>query len=105
MIDYCKDCGLCCKKTIVEIRHVDVVREPKLLPVIRELDALIDDDDDQWTREYLLTQRKQCPMLCDNMCTIYPTRPNTCVMFEVGGQHCNELRQDAGLPRIEAMTF
>ncbi len=28
-MDYCKDCGLCCRKLIIEIDHVDVVREPR----------------------------------------------------------------------------
>lgn len=103
----CRDCGLCCRKLIIEIDHVDVVREPRLLPVVTKLDCgLLDDDEDElWSQQYRLSPqigRRACPMLDDGscQCSIYATRPNTCVMFEVGGDHCNELRHEAGLPII-----
>lgn len=102
MIDHCKDCGLCCKTMIIEIDHIDVVREPKLLPIVTLLDGggRIKYDSD-WEKQYNLACGG-CPMLSgDNRCTIYPTRPNCCVAFEVGGERCQELREEHGLPPIE----
>lgn len=99
--DPCADCGLCCQKLIIEIGHVDVVREPKLLEHCTKMDgngAL--EFDSVWDTPYLLSHRG-CPLLNDcNRCTIYPTRPNVCVRFEVGSEHCNELREEAGLPPL-----
>jgi Fe-S-cluster containining protein len=102
MIDHCKDCGLCCKKLIIEITHVDVVREPSLLPVVTLLDGngRIQYDDD-FDKEYNLTCGKPCAMLVGNRCSIYPTRPNICIQFEVGGEQCNELREENGMERIQ----
>lgn len=104
MTDYCKDCGLCCKKMIVEIEHVDVVREPKLL----QIDKLLDGNngrvqyDSDWEKQYsLYCGGDGCKLLTeDNRCSIYPTRPNCCVAFEMGGDQCNELREIYGLPEI-----
>ena len=106
----CEACGLCCRKLIIEIDHVDVVREPRLLPVAtlaHGVDSWPDEVtgepiyDDKWDREYILARGRGCPMLSDdNQCSIYPTRPNVCVQFEVGGERCNELREAAGLPPI-----
>ena len=101
----CYDCGLCCSKLIVEIEHVDVVREPKLLPFV----TLLDDSGEMkyanvWEKEYRLTCGNRCPMLGDDKkCGIHPTRPNVCVEFEVGGEECNELRLAAGLPQLTAI--
>jgi len=102
MIDHCKDCGLCCKTMIIEIDHIDVVREPRLLPVVTLLDGngRIKYDSD-WEKQYSLACGG-CQLLSeDNRCTIYPTRPNCCVAFECGGERCQELREEHGLPPIE----
>jgi Fe-S-cluster containining protein len=104
MVDHCKDCGLCCKKMIAEIQHIDVVREPKLLQIARLLDGngKIQYDSD-WEKEYSLYCGDGCKLLTDdNRCSIYPTRPNCCVALEVGGDKCNELREIYGLPEITA---
>ncbi len=100
----CFDCGLCCKSLIIEIDHVDVVREAKLLPVVTLLDGhgMIKYDSD-WEKQYSLAcgRNMPCKLLSEgNQCTIYATRPTCCVMFEVGGEHCNELRDDHGLKLI-----
>lgn len=102
----CKDCGLCCTKLIIEIEHIDVVREPKLLPIAR----LMNPDrprDSLWENEYMLAcgSAMPCGMLTeDKKCSIYPTRPNTCVGFEVGCDKCNELREDYGLPPLNEVN-
>lgn len=103
MSDHCTDCGLCCQKLIIDIEHVDVVREPRLLPVVYLLDTGVEKDS-EWENEYRLAfgAKRPCKLLGDDKrCTIYPTRPNCCVEFEVGGEHCNELRESRGLPLIE----
>ncbi|MCA9368267.1 YkgJ family cysteine cluster protein [Candidatus Kaiserbacteria bacterium] len=99
----CDSCGLCCEKMIVEVEHIDVVREPKLLPVVTELDAS-NCRDSEWQRVYSLACAKPCPMLQRfagmTACEIYPTRPNVCVYFEPGGYQCQALRRDHGLPYL-----
>lgn len=98
-----KECGLCCQRLIIEIDHIDVVREPRLLPVIELLDGngkIVYDS--EWEKEYMLVCGKPCAMLgAENRCQIYPTRPNCCVAFAAGGEKCQELRQDYGLPPLQ----
>jgi len=101
----CENCGLCCKSLIIEIDHLDVVREPKLLPVVTLLGGggRITYESD-WEKQYRLAcgSRHPCQMLGEDLrCGIYPTRPNCCVAFEVGSEKCNELREEAGLELIE----
>lgn len=103
----CDSCGLCCRKLIIEIDHVDVVREPALLPIVKLLDGngRITYESD-WERQYMLAcgERMPCQMLGeDNLCKTYPTRPNCCVAFEAGSEECQELREDAGLPPLMPM--
>lgn len=100
----CFECGLCCTQLIIEIEHLDVVREPALL----EHATLLDGHgtiqyDDEWDKVYGLAAGfcRPCPMLTTTkQCAIYPTRPNCCVSFEVGGAKCNELRVAASLPSV-----
>jgi len=99
-VNPCADCGLCCRELIIEIQHLDVVREPRLLEVAPPFQW---DGEDIWERQYRLACGSSHPCLlltADNRCSIYPTRPNACVGFEVGGEHCNELREEAGLTPI-----
>jgi Fe-S-cluster containining protein len=104
--DPCADCGLCCKSLIIEIDHVDVVREPRLLPVVKLLDGHgAVTYESHWEKQYGLAygRKHPCKLLSDdNRCTIYATRPTCCVAFEVGGEHCNELREENDLPPITA---
>lgn len=105
-INPCENCGLCCRKLIIEIQHIDVVREPSLLPIVTLLDGNgAISFESEWEREYMLAcgETVPCQMLdADSRCKIYPTRPNTCVGFEAGGEQCNELREQAGMPPISA---
>jgi Fe-S-cluster containining protein len=100
----CLKCGRCCRHLIVEIGCHDIVREPKLAAVAKPFRGVggpcgfVGDGEgcgetihDQPC--HLLTADKPCPMLGeDGLCTIYSTRPNTCVGFPAGGQRCLELR-------------
>ena len=95
----CDHCGACCKGTLVEIQHLDVVREPKLLRAASPCKAPLGDaiPDDPWERVYILSGASGCPMHADGRCSIYPTRPNVCVAFEAGSPDCQRARYHAGL--------
>ena len=100
----CEGCGaLCCRKLIIEIDHLDIVREPRLLPVVILLDGngTVEYDSD-WEKKYSLAcgDKHCCKMLDGERCSIYPSRPNACVAFQPGGRQCNELREMAGLPLV-----
>lgn len=99
----CQRCGLCCRKLIIEIGCHDIVREPRLAVVSRlfrdagDGPCGFDDDEGETVHDqpcHMLTCGKTCPMLgVDNLCAIYPTRPNVCVGFKPGGKQCLELRE------------
>jgi Fe-S-cluster containining protein len=92
----CRRCGACCRSLIIEIDHIDVVREPRLLEHATLMDGGFQFEND-WQKQYLLAagHSMPCPMLgADGLCTIYPTRPNCCVAFEAGGEHCQDVRQE-----------
>ena len=89
----CKKCGCCCRNLIIEIEHLDIIREPKLLNAAELLDGNVEFESD-WEKQYLLAcgKTKPCPFLVNNLCTIYPTRPNVCVAMEAGGDQCKMAR-------------
>jgi Fe-S-cluster containining protein len=108
----CDRCGLCCRKLIIEIDHLDVVREPRLLPpatLLLDGNGAITFDSD-WEKQYSLAcgEARKCP--CHSMdgavstCAIYPTRPNVCVAFEAGSEQCQELRETYGLPPLQPVA-
>lgn len=102
--DPCRDCGLCCQELILEIDHLDVVREPKLLETGAATLFTGVQFDNVWAQQYSLNNGPghSCMMLnADKRCSIYPTRPSCCVEYEAGGEHCNALREEHGLPPVE----
>jgi Fe-S-cluster containining protein len=97
----CDHCGACCNKLIVEIGHIDVVREPKLLAVSEPLEGM--PGGGEWDKQYLLAAGlpgKGCRMHQGGRCSIYPTRPNACVAFEPGTPECQNARYIAELPPL-----
>ena len=96
----CDHCGACCTKLIIEIQHVDIVREPRLVPYVRPLQSPDEDPDDIWTRVYGLGRGLGCPMHDGERCTIYPTRPDLCVSVPAGGPTCQRARYFAKLPPL-----
>ena len=110
MVKYeCDRCGACCKgPLIVEAYELDLLREPKLATAdnsahYQGMDA------DQLMAE--LEQYGKCLMLAggdrgcsflgaDNLCTIYPTRPNVCVAMQAGDEQCQLAREAHGLPPL-----
>jgi len=81
---------------IVEIEHLDIVREPRLLEAAKLLDGNGKIEfESEWEKQYLLAcgNSRPCPFLKDNKCQIYPTRPNVCVLFEPDGEQCKQFRK------------
>lgn len=81
----CVKCGACCRNSILEIEHLDVVREPKLLEHTILLNKGFVEWESDWEKQYALPS--PCPFLIDNQCSIYPTRPNLCVGFDPDCDH------------------
>jgi Fe-S-cluster containining protein len=110
----CDKCGACCRQFIVEIDWIDVLREPKLKEVskpfkvppgmvLQDDDGPIENPDPYMAGALLCNALKPCQMLGeDNLCKIYPTRPNCCVGLEAGDRQCQEARQRSGLPPLLA---
>lgn len=98
----CDQCGLCCKKLLIEVDCLDVLREPKIADRCVHLDGgkthPLPILDTMWS----LACVKPCPFLDEgNSCSIYPTRPGVCVSFQAGQAKCQELRRAAGLPELQ----
>ncbi len=89
----CDQCGACCRRLIIEIDHIDVVREPRLLEAAEPFRLM--DYETEWDQQYLLAcgSDHPCKMLDGNRCSIYPTRPNCCVGFEAGSDQCQAARE------------
>lgn len=99
----CDLCGACCRGTlIVEAYYLDALREPRILDAdVTGRKPALDDLDDE-SRCVLLACGLPCRFLsADGRCTIYPTRPNTCVGFEAGDEQCQEARTKLGLPPLQ----
>ncbi len=101
----CDRCGACCRGTlIVEAYYLDALREPGVLDADvsgerRTMGELSDDD-----RCIVLAASRPCRFLsAGGYCTIYPTRPNTCVAMEAGDKQCREARNQLGLPPLEPL--
>jgi len=97
----CARCGACCRVRLVEAYWHDAAREPRLLEPATNPSGLTLDDLDEGER--CVVMGFPCAFLGpDNVCAIYPTRPNGCVGFEPGSVDCDEARADAGLPSLTA---
>lgn len=101
-IHECDKCGLCCKHLLVETDALDVLREPKINQVApiqsrRKLSVL----NGCWI---IAGPGKPCSFLAkDNNCSIYNSRPLTCVSFQAGSPKCKELRKVHGLKPLQSV--
>jgi Fe-S-cluster containining protein len=111
----CDKCGACCRHLIIEIGPIDIAREPRFLALEPfRTDGFVPDFTEDEAEEYLLVgplvpgfeagamlacgPEFPCMMLGqDNLCTIYPTRPNCCVAMRAGSDQCQMARVSAGL--------
>ena len=74
---------------LIDITEADVVREPKWKPHVTLLDGHgTIRFESRWDKEYGIPS--PCPMLKDNQCYIYRTRPDVCKEFEIGGTQCKD---------------
>lgn len=106
----CDCCGACCKGyLIVEAYELDLLREPRLVSAdpfyshktVAETLQLLEDE----SRCLVIAAARPCIFLgTDNRCSIYPTRPNTCVGFAAGDEQCQQARQAAGLPPLQPVV-
>ena len=96
----CENCGLCCEQLLVEADAVDVMREPRI-EIERPLGkraVSLSVLDACWI---LAGPGMPCAFLTKNKrCTIYPTRPQTCVAFVPGSPKCQELRLEQGMKAV-----
>jgi len=108
-------CAACCRHLIIEIHEVDIAREPKLAAVadpFRLPPGEVYDGEDEDTGENLgelvpgfgggamlaCGATKPCPMIdTSGLCSIYPTRPTTCVGFRAGSAQCQNARKASGM--------
>ena len=103
----CDCCGACCQgHLIVEAYELDLLREPRLLTAdpyyagrsLEDALQILADD----SRCLSIAANRPCPLLgADCHCTIYPTRPNTCVAMEAGSDECQYAREAAGLEPLQ----
>ncbi len=99
----CDKCGACCKGTlIVEADDLDVLREPRLINGDPEccgksVEQMVSEIQ-QHGKIVLLACGSPCSFLgTDNVCSIYPTRPNACVAMQAGDEQCQDARLAVGL--------
>jgi Fe-S-cluster containining protein len=78
----CRQCGTCCRRLLLEVSGLDVLREPRWRPFISEYRDM---DYTDWESEpdevVFLVREGPCPFLQSNRCTIYRQRPDMCVAF------------------------
>ena len=102
----CDRCGACCKgHLLIEADALDVLREPRLIDVDhhhkgKTVRQMVKEIEQEW-KAVILTSGGPCPFLGqDNLCQIYPTRPNDCVGMQAGDEQCQECRAAANLPPL-----
>ena len=92
----CRRCGACCRKFLIEADWVDTAREPTIVEKCERMDGngALHGHDVGWLVAWGDTI--PCPFLGpDNLCAIYPTRPNECVALEPGSEQCQLARESA----------
>ena len=108
----CDRCGACCKGTlIVEADDIDVMRQPRLVEADphyagQKAGEVIKRLQNEVGRNLLLAcgTIRPCPFLgSENLCSIYPTRPNACVMMQAGDEQCQNARREVGLPELRPL--
>ena len=100
----CDECGACCKgHLIVEVEDIDILRERRLIEADRHhrgktVETMLEQYEHGMA--VIIAIGKPCPFLAENMCSIYPTRPNCCVGLQAGDEQCQESREAEGLPLL-----
>lgn len=100
----CDQCGACCRHSIIEVDHLDVLREPLIAERGTHMDGngKVCFEDSSWSlNRHDESKSFACVFLGDdNRCGIYGARPSVCVEFQAGSGKCQERRASAGLPPL-----
>ncbi len=104
----CDHCGACCRRLIVEVYDLDVLREQHLATADisgttrgMTYDTLMAELEQEGHCLVIAGGGEECKFLRgDNTCAIYPTRPNACVAMQAGDEQCQAARADEGLPPL-----
>jgi Fe-S-cluster containining protein len=84
---------------LIDLYPVDLLREPRLGPAMKPYREETDDG------EVGFLWSAPCQFLDgERRCSIYPTRPIVCVVFEAGGEECQRVREEAELPPLQPVS-
>lgn len=103
----CDKCGACCKGSlIVEAEELDVLREPRIIEADahhrgKSVDQMVHEIQSEGKAVILACSRPCMFLGQDNLCQIYPTRPNACVGMQAGDEQCQMARETAGLQPLK----
>lgn len=99
----CDSCGQCCKKLILEVDHLDALREPRIARDAHLMDGhgKLPLEDAVWSMNSRGGDHACVFLGTDCRCSIYATRPNVCVSFQAGGEKCQDLRRMAGIEPLK----
>ena len=97
---------------IIEADDIDLMREPRLVQVDphyagQQASVVIERLQNDVGRILLIAcgTDRPCPFLDGgNLCSIYPTRPNACVIMQAGDEQCQIARRELGLPELLPLT-
>lgn len=87
------NCGQCCR-LIIEVELHDAEREPRIKELGSPLESPLDGSGKREVVGYMLNSRSDyaCVFLGqDNRCSIYPTRPLVCRLFDCNGEGKEQL--------------
>ena len=80
----CDGCGACCRSKLVDVYEVDVLRDSR---IAQQMSPLREPGFDGEIGYLNCVSRGGCAFLDDeSCCSIYPTRPTVCVLFEPGDE-------------------
>ena len=89
----------------MECEELDVLREPRLIesdPYHRgkTVDQVLREIRTEWKVVTIACSRPCAFLSPNNLCQIYPTRPNACVGMEAWDEQCQMARESVGLPPL-----
>lgn len=94
----CTDCGACCRCFPIFAGEADAAREPRIALETRRLPEHLASPTQSYQLHPLPFQTACAFLKSDQLCRIYPTRPEVCRRFEAGSAQCIEARKRVGLP-------
>lgn len=100
----CDSCGACCRTFPIFASESDSGREPRIRNEGRKLAAHLATE--TWSYQlYPLPFHETCCFLDSNqLCVVYPNRPDVCRAFEAGSDQCQEARLRLGIPPLRPWT-